>query len=45
MGHFIISPMVVASKSYRVQLDLWERKNDVKRVRRREGYWEKRQLL
>lgn len=33
-----------ASKSYSRQLELWERKNAVKRVRKREGDWEK-QLL
>ena len=33
-----------ASKSYRRQLELCERKNAVKRVRKREGDWEKRQL-
>lgn len=34
-----------ASKSYRRQLELWERKNAVKRVRKREGDRKKRWLL
>lgn len=34
-----------ASKSYRRQLELWKRKNAVKRARMREGDWKKRWLL